>query len=964
MSEIDIQVAAHHPEPMETAPAAKETPIAQSTEPVIAEKQTRSDNAVTETVSEQVSQSVAHQFGSTLSTDESSTESAAETPADSAEQSSSEPNKEPVAKRISQPRAKAGARPSGSTRNRRAKSKPQAAEGKPESAEGKSQPAEKAQRTQANRAPRHVGLIALPVAVSQLIKKHGVTHPGLVLDKYAVLLQLKNKRLHYEWDAEQKQRVLQKVAHLQQTQPELKKQWHQENKRRRDLLVLQGSQFVALRTRSPILFERHHPLANLGLELHPILGFPVISGHHIKGRVRQYVEANWLPAQADQSLAQAQIESVFGKANGKGGVVCFETAWPRHWPQLRLEYMNSHHPGYYENQEAPGDWQEPHKESMLALASGSEFEFVLSPLRPDSGALGLATEWLETALLAEGLGAYRSLGLGAWETLSETSPDSAKTPDENSLQAVLQLSSPAFLGGSKQVHMRSLRPQTLKGLLRWWWRTMYAGFLSTKDLLSLEAAIWGSGKNKTPFQISLETLEASPTRRYQPDETLKRLPRTEGDRRSPGLTYLGYGLLNDGPQRTYLEPGAQWQLSIQVKDTRCRHRGRWIDISAKQVQEQIQAAIWLLCQYGGLGQRKRKAFGSLQAQNWADWNLDHVKALAASLLKDCQLEQVFNEDLAMSPSLAQTFELEIATPWKNVWFVMHELGESLQEYMQAHKHELEKKALGLPRPMKPPLNGEFPVEAGIERHASPYHLHIDRTASGQFSIRMLAFPAARLPNLAQSQKVLQELAQALQTALAERIELWPEDPHARQRTTRAARPEGDAAARAARPARSERPVGPRPERSERPAGPRPERPAGARDGGNDRRPPKGRRSDAFDSAPVDLTGPYTGGFSGGFSGDKGNSRRKPEKKAGNAAGSGLPQNGQWVEATLLEEKTKKGGWRAQEVKSKISGPLLNSTHVSGESEAGQKIPLMVHASNRFEIIFRWPTEAELAKRPG
>ncbi len=943
MSETDIQVAIHNPDPGESQQTAEsKSPVEkQASEPLVIEEQatianetpaepvsdTSSDPLAVkaaESLAEQVSQSVSHQFGA------------------AAIDKLAEPHAESEAQPEMQSESDSASEPSGETEM----PTPAGQDAKP--ANNKKKRSTNNSRAQLSRAPRHVGLIALPVAVSQLIKKHGVTHPGLVLDKYAVLLQLKNKRLHYEWDAEQKQRVLQKVAHLQQTQPELKKQWQQENKRRRELFVLQGSQFIALRTRSPILFERHHPLANLGLELHPILGFPIISGHHIKGRVRQFVEANWLPEQADQELAQKQIESVFGKASGTGGAVCFETAWPRHWPQLRLEYMNSHHSGYYERQEAPGDWQQPTKESLLALASGSEFEFALSPLRPDTQALNLAAEWLETALVAEGLGAYRSLGLGAWESSSETSNASEKKLDSTGFQAALQLTSPAFLGGSKQIHMRSLRPQTLKGLLRWWWRTMFVGYLNNKDLLSLEGAIWGSSKNKTPFQLGLETLEASPTRRYQPEETLKRLPRTEGERRSPGLTYLGYGLLNDGPQRTYLEPGAQWQVQIQAKDTRCRHRGRWIDISAEQVQEQVQAAIWLLCQYGGLGQRKRKAFGSLQPQNWPDWNLDRVKSLAQAMRKHCQLEQEFSEELALSPSLEQAFELEIATPWKNVWFVMHQLGESLQEYMQAHKHELEKKALGLPRQMKPPLNGAFSVDAEIERHSSPYYLHLERQDSGQFRIRMLALPAARLPNLAQSQKILQDLAQTLQQALEQRMQLWPEDPSPRQRSERPT-----AEGREAGAGRSERPE------NRRPAAGR-ERPAGER--GERSQRPKGRQNASFDSAPVDLTAPYTGGFSGGFSSDKGNSRRKPDKKAGSSSGSGLPQNGHWVEATLLEEKTKKGGWRAQEVKTKISGPLLNSTQVSSESEPGQKVSLLVHASNQFEMIFRWPTEAELSKQ--
>jgi CRISPR-associated protein Cmr6 len=64
---------------------------------------------------------------------------------------------------------------------------------------------------------------------------------------------------------------------------------------------------------------------------------------------------------------------------------------------------------------------------------------------------------------------------------------------------------------------------------------------------------------------------------------------------------------------------------------------------------------------------------------------------------------------------------------------------------------------------------------------------------------------------------------------------------------------------------------------------------------------------------------------------------------------------------LLEERTKKGGWRAQHGPSGLSGPIVNSGLVPAENEVGSSLTLIVHSINRFEMAFRVPTAADEAK---
>lgn len=72
----------------------------------------------------------------------------------------------------------------------------------------------------------------------------------------------------------------------------------------------------------------------------------------------------------------------------------------------------------------------------------------------------------------------------------------------------------------------------------------------------------------------------------------------------------------------------------------------------------------------------------------------------------------------------------------------------------------------------------------------------------------------------------------------------------------------------------------------------------------------------------------------------------------------LPQSGQRVEAILLAEKTKKGGWRAQHIGTGIAGPIQNSADVPADKQPNDQLVLIVVSANPREIAFRYPTPAD------
>ncbi len=72
----------------------------------------------------------------------------------------------------------------------------------------------------------------------------------------------------------------------------------------------------------------------------------------------------------------------------------------------------------------------------------------------------------------------------------------------------------------------------------------------------------------------------------------------------------------------------------------------------------------------------------------------------------------------------------------------------------------------------------------------------------------------------------------------------------------------------------------------------------------------------------------------------------------------LPKAGDRVEATLLEERTKKGGWKARHDPSGLAGLIHNSADVPATAKAGDRLTLTVAAVSDREIAFQVPTRGQ------
>lgn len=666
---------------------------------------------------------------------------------------------------------------------------------------------------------------------------------------------------------------------------------------------------------------RASALENAGIHLHPVYGFACLPGSGLKGMARAYAETIWLPGQSDQKEAWKKILDVFGWSPGtdarknwkpdsaetspgsQTGAIVFHEAWPTEWPRLELDIANSHHGKYYGGEGEPGDWDSPNPISFLSVSMDTAFDFAVSLRGTGSDdLLGLACEWLQGALVHEGAGAKTHAGYGRFRL---TGPVHVATPPKQARSISrhrLKLVTPAFLAGAEQDQRDcDLRPATLRGLLRWWWRTMHVAHLAVNDLRRLETAIWGSAEQGAALALAVQWdkddtgLAKRPVPQAYNKFDIKQkygLSKPAFGKTAQGLFYASYGMdenkQGEKAQRYYVAPGVTWKVVLSARNGTTLDRKT---IEASEILRQGEAALWLLCRYGGVGSKARKGFGSFK-----DIPINGIRDIG-----DCKrIGQELRQKLGLIPgagseacsSLDNMLEvLKIPTPWTDHWFALDQLGAATQKFAQQYKHQASKAALGLPRkihgPMKFPLKNQNPNshrkpttlrnKNGQSRHASPVHYHVAQAEDGMLTIRMVAFPSSVLPDMETSQEVLGELRK-----------------HVSDEIKKSA---SDNARKGQKP---------------------------------------------FESEPV--------------------------QSITAQAGTHFPKAQDRVRATLLEEKTRKGAWKARHDDSELEGVIQNSPAMPADCTPGQQVDLFVAFCNPNEpnennrIAFRWPPKENRGNR--
>jgi CRISPR-associated protein Cmr6 len=561
-------------------------------------------------------------------------------------------------------------------------------------------------------------------------------NPGLIMDKLALEVPGQNDTLKKEQARKVVSALKSPADYFEQA---LKRQ-------RRALSDLKAETWTAKTlSASAVHLARASVMENFSLCLHRTYGFPFLPGSGLKGMARAY-------AKTVANAPDEDVRRVFGFGAtkpgepDKAGSVVFHDAWPTTWPKVELDVLTVHHSAYYGGRHqpnetsgrgAPGDWESPIPVEFLTLAPGCEFQFAVSAGSGTSdGDLELAKQWLSGALATLGIGAKTSAGYGAFAGKS-TSAGGA------TFSAELILATPAYFAGADQSSQDGcdLRGATLRGQLRWWWRTRHAAYLSNEELQALEAVIWGSSKrggavairvvrdpsNKSPIPSPFKQLSQNREGKVRLDFSpafagSHGIQHDPGARKTPGLAYLAYGMdeLDREKQRKRrwcLEAGAKWTLEIRARSPEF-DGGR---ISLGAVLEEVKSSLFLLCRYGGVGAKSRNGFGSIQPpkalgdytpersrqaaeDTRAAFGMGGRKALPASANTPC-IEGLASFDAPLSAH--------------DPWLAVHLVGEAAAGIASAWKHQPQKLALGLPRKLHGPL--PFPLRHQGQ-HTPPINL--------------------------------------------------------------------------------------------------------------------------------------------------------------------------------------------------------------------------------------------------
>lgn len=150
------------------------------------------------------------------------------------------------------------------------------------------------------------------------------------------------------------------------------------------------------------------------------------------------------------------------------------------------------------------------------------------------------------------------------------------------------------------VYPFELRPQSIKGVLHFWFRSIIPFIIDKSDLKKIkeiEQAIFGSTKQKSPFGVDLNIVEA----RFEDITSLINKPVNKPYKYA--LKYCAYGTMGEADNYKYtcLDANSRFEIKYRLsKRTSSTYDAFLISLTK------------LISFYGGFGAKSRKGFGSFE----------------------------------------------------------------------------------------------------------------------------------------------------------------------------------------------------------------------------------------------------------------------------------------------------------------------------------------------------------------
>lgn len=186
------------------------------------------------------------------------------------------------------------------------------------------------------------------------------------------------------------------------------------------------------------------------------------------------------------------------------------------------------------------------------------------------------------------------------------------------VEAKFRIVTPMFIGGADQTPSDGIRPPSVKGALRFWWRALNWGKFrkdtkddvsALRDLHKEEARLFGAAAKTEKGRVTrgqgcflLEVIHQPDLKRFV--DNWPQAHTRNGVKSKSG--YLGLGLfqMNEHQQRQAIEEGAEFTLRLLFRPD-----------TDKKDMEEIRKALVALGLFGGLGSRSRRGFGSVALVN-------------------------------------------------------------------------------------------------------------------------------------------------------------------------------------------------------------------------------------------------------------------------------------------------------------------------------------------------------------
>lgn len=297
---------------------------------------------------------------------------------------------------------------------------------------------------------------------------------------------------------------------------------------------------------------------------------------------------------------------------------------------------------------------------------------------------------------------------------------------------------PMFMAGADGKTFE-LRPPSIKGAMRFWWRAYHwgrnAGKLKPEDIEKEEGKIFGTTSNsgrKSCFSIHMgkQVFTPSKQRFLRKSHHLITVIIRGKPRQMDILDYLVYGTYDfkkkDVFSREYLPANHPFTISLNIFQEAVNINGKIINI-----EDEIIKSFYFLSVFGGLGPKSRNGFGSFTVMKTEPGDIFTKSKLNYPFI-DQNFIMAFTKNSEIPPFSAFSKKIKIfklkqfEQPYQTWDDCLAELGKIYREARGSleSKHHCEKRQyIGAPMT----IDGK---QSFLERHAKPYFIRVVKSENG------------------------------------------------------------------------------------------------------------------------------------------------------------------------------------------------------------------------------------------